>query len=493
MILENFDPMKSSMKPVQEKTSQCVWLLCKTTSRLLNTDRSTDPSATHDRVCTSIFVVILRVEYPLVEVDLEFLQAIQKLCFQIFQNMENKKLKAQIRIESLREISQLCNSWRDWINARDDLFLQISDLVNNCYVNASVYFGKLKKRNQCIEFVFASKYSKMKGKCLLRKDGKGLSFFVIDNFSRLFISKTDSAKISALQIYGGRENLQFPVVFVPVVSYTDAAFGVLVADGCEDVSDAHNEKREEVLNFFYEIANYLSPCIKGFTTTDFIQSTNGITVHQNLAACFSQLHTALLDLLPYSQNVFEVLLHPTLQYNRNLISYVDDTASEITKTSEDLICLIRIVSATAHHNYSAMHFNLSYHGKFLFSRECNIPIVADDAASYIKIAIPAHTQFKNIEIKLMMSQRVRGSDKEIAKRVLNYFYLRNMTTILTEHAIVINNETQQIADVVVGSVRTYEMLLSANDNMRFKISDIVVRGIKPPVDNKVLHYNTIFH
>lgn len=204
------------------------------------------------------------------------------------------------------------------------LFLDICDAISTCYPSANVYVGKLSANCTHIDYILASKHSKMKGKKLVKysnkRKGPAVSFSSAEDMKRVYISEGTS-DASQLQFFGKKELFEFPFVCVPVAAFEDAAMGVLSVDGCEELStggsdgegNSGDSESMAILEFFYSVATLFSDPLRLYCLSLFKRELRHIERNApNYLTGIQRIKEVMLGTLPFATHVAEVLIEPVL-------------------------------------------------------------------------------------------------------------------------------------------------------------------------------------
>jgi hypothetical protein len=250
--LNKFNPAFSSLRTVQRYGGKLLWLLCR-----LQAERRGDHG--------NIYILSVSSSENISEVDVEFLDHMQKLLAGTLQNIVSRKASAELRFESLREIRKLCESWKTM--PKQDLFKAVCDEIAGTFYSANPYVSGLTLQNKSLQYIMAGPSSKMLGNVLMRSDEKGVSFDVIDTENALVI-RDKSDLHSRLRFFGNKQQMMYPVIMVPIIAHLDALLGVLTVDGADDPSSTTDEEYDGI-SFFAQVATYLSKAVRGYRQQDY--------------------------------------------------------------------------------------------------------------------------------------------------------------------------------------------------------------------------------
>jgi Ca2+-dependent lipid-binding protein len=390
------------------------------------------------------------------------------------QNIENKKQKALIRSESLDAIANICDDWMSYLNRRDEFFNEICDNINNCYLSANVYFGKLHLHSSSIEYILASPFSKMKGKKLLRASNTGISFSALDNFTNITVINTDTELIKKMHFFGSRESLEYPFVVIPVITHLDSVIGVLAADSCEDISQ-EDGRTDDVTSFMTTVSVHLGNAMKGFVLSDI---RNLLKDTENNAHSFNSgirvVKEQILELLPYASRVAEV------KYESELFPIFRDNtllSGKVFETSVTHICLIHFISAICFmHELQYPIIVVQYNNTIIKSFSCTEEDIK--RLKPIQIIIPQGVLYNNIDIKIILRGKIHNIDRDVSKLSLKYNFLVNSGAKL--YTFTLENENRGLPDVHSGQVKFVQRLYNSDDDVRIFIRKINCMNITVP-------------
>ena len=475
--LATYDSIRSSKKPVQFKGDKTAWLLCRIKVPVAVASKSEGKKKKKKATFKhKDYILCVMCSRSISEIDTEYLHAVQKFAVMVLQNIETRKQKAQIRTEALHIIEEVCRNWKDYVDCREEFFEEVCDAINSCYMSANVYLGQLHARAQELEYTYASKFSKMKGKKLLRSAPDGVSFRAIDQFTHVACTKFNYETIRDLHHFGNPSSLDYPFVVVPLAAYLDAPLGVLAADACEDMTeeDDASGNANEIVSFFYSVAGQVGRPIKSFLVYDSVDELYHIQEHaKSHWEGFRGIKNVLSKLLPYVGCITEVEIScpPAIQ---------EDTRT----TSFGMVLIIRLIEATCTlPSVLSPSVVLQWRGMPIFTCSCGAAELTDDkTAPVCIIRIPHDVKYTDVELRILLRGQVNAVSRDVGRKIIGFHDMTNSGPMLYEHDL--QCVYTPLPDVHAGTVQFVSKLYTETDVVRLifqKISCSKVLGTESEV------------
>jgi Ca2+-dependent lipid-binding protein len=450
-----FNIKRSNQKPVQLHGERNVWLLLK----LHGMNRF---------VKGKIYVVsITQKVLPISDPDLDFLNVLQKVLKNSLQSIDLKTASGDSKSTALLDIKKMVSMW-DKVN-RDLLFNTVADRINQCYLSANIYLGRLTAHGKELNFILASQRSNMKGKRLPRdKKNTAISIQAIDEMNRTVITPSMD-KANNLVHFGPPEGFEYPYVAIPLVAHIDSPVGVLCGDACEDPS-ADAEDTGDVLSFFGAVGMHLSEAVRGYSAQDAMEALNKIALeYSTVRQGMREIKRVVLGVLPYATRVSEVCYEPreTHFLATNDLGELDDIKS---KTSTDFVLLVRVLkSKCTAANVTSPVLIMNWMGQQIY--KCNIKRRMDTKP--MKLRIHRGTFNSKVQLQLTLQGNIDGTRKDVSKKTLTMQYLSNVPTYPIEHVL----DSLQDANVHVGGTQIVTKIFASNQIVEMCILSITIRGL----------------
>lgn len=420
--LATYDSVRSSQKPVQFKGNKTVWLLCQVKIPVVSTAK-TFKRKSKKSFTKKDYIFIINSAKDIDDVDSEFLYAVQKFATMILQNMETRKHKADIKNDCLNSIKDTCESWKSFLHNRDAFFSEVCESIGTCYLSANLYVGKLLQSANSIEYVLASQFSEMKGKCLHRDPPRGLSFNAVDSFNHIAVTKSDSALCDKLCYFGAREGLEFPYLAVPLATFQDSPLGILAADGMEDITQDESGSPNEAISFLFAVASHLSLPMKHFFLEDIAQQLASIELQcSSFEEAFIRLKSEILSLLPYSKDLSYIC------FNARRTDMEASTAAPSLQlpTRIGLVYIMQIVEAKCLIDFvTKPSIKVQWKNSTLLAMECHFITTDENEPALCIVKIPEGTNFEDIDLRIYLHGTLDGKKRELSKRSIGLQQMSN--------------------------------------------------------------------
>ena len=304
--IKHFNLEKASQKIVQKVGDKDVLLLFKL-------------SPCGDEKDGKIYMLGISHEVPISEPDHSFLISLQKIIFAALQNTVAHKLGAELKIEALRSIRNLCSQWREnatlqpiSVVSRDRFFSKFVECVHICFGSVNMYVGLLGMYGHVIQFFLASAQSEMNGK-ILKKPAKDnyISFEAAESMNTIAVVNKSDPRSANMFHFGPRQAFEFPFVVVPLVAHFDSVIGVMGVDACDDLSSESAANLDDLINFFGTVGLHLSNVVRTFKADDARNKLKRISSRaSSYLEGFTEVKKLLLEYLPTAHRVVEVSFEP---------------------------------------------------------------------------------------------------------------------------------------------------------------------------------------
>ena len=387
--LEAYDSYRSSQKPIQKKGLNVIWLLFK---------NRPDEKGGQGKV----FIFHISQPIPIKEIDIEFLTVLYKLISTALQNLDNRKIRIQRRLQTLKEIKTLCERERDKDNTYktekrlEIVFSELYSMIQQCYFFCNVYVGKLTPHNIAISFILANSTSRMFGKRLTRISRRGICFDAIDELKHIYVPE-NSPLTRRLFHFGRVEDFNYPYVVMPIISYVDSIQGVLCVDNCNEV-DSGVERSHDLISFFSTVTSYWSTLMKDFEIAQAKKELNTIIINsRNFFDGIRQIKKVLLSLLPSATRVAEVCYEPK---EVDFLKIHDVFGRQAALTTEDFVVFIRILKVECLSDSIKNAFvSLLWLGQTQVTCKCEEGTDADVA---LKIFVPKGVDVHHLSLQIVL-------------------------------------------------------------------------------------------
>lgn len=445
-----YDVEKSSQKSVQKIGDKVVLLLFKLKPEVKDGQGK-------------IYMMGLSSKESIQDPDYEYLETVHRLLFNALQSASSRKAAGDVRNAAIKDIQQLCDSWETM--DKHDLFNEVSEIVRNCYFSANMYIGKLGAHNKEIKYICASSHSNMTGKRLLRTMKKGVSFSATDMLVRMGITPA-SENINRLHHFGNSEELQYPVVIIPIISRIDEVFGVLGIDACDDpTSDSDNI--EGTLSFMGLIGSHLSKAFTGYMLQEAREELRRIAYEvPTFREGIREVKKVILNILPYCSRIAEVLYSP-----RELESLVHhEVLGDIQAlTNDEYMVVVQVLKAESLvKNVRGLTVQFFWRGRPIYKSD-----IASIDSTPFSITIPKGIAIEHATIPMVLKGYVDGTEKEISRKSLSLHYLVNTPLYVIDHIFA----SPTMSEVYTAKLQIVSKMFSPEQEIALSINSISVKGL----------------
>jgi len=454
--METYHATRSNQKPVQAHGDRMVWMLLK----LQGADRFTSGKI--------YIVAITQKGMPLTEPDLEYLAVLQKVLKSTVQSLDLKGQQGNTKDFALSEIRNICRRWKDY--PREVLFNAVAEKVNQVYITANLYVGRLNAHGAFLNFFLASGRSKMKGKRLKReKKQDRVSLVAIDTATRLVVTP-NMDRAQDLFHFGPPEGFEYPFVAIPLAAHIDGPVGVLCGDACEDPA-ADSEDTGDVLSFFGTVGMYLSDPIRGYSAEDAKVQLQQIAYdYPNLKQGMREIKRVILGIVPYAKRVAEVCYEPREVRSLAINELVGDDSAAMT--TQDYVILVKVCHAmNRSRNYSNPIIVMTWMGSQVY--KCNIRSNGKMNTKPFVLSVPKGIIKSKLQLQILLQGSLNGATKDISKKTLGLQYLSNVPLFNVDH--ILDSPSDPL--VHVADVQIVSKMYNSSQIVTMNISAICLRGL----------------
>ena len=471
--LGKYDPVKSSFKPIQKRGPN-VWLLFRI-----------KPAKKDEE--GKIFIVVLELSRPIPDVDVEYLESLQKLCLATLHNVDSRKARDHVRFESLREIKEICLQWH--IRERNSLFHEVVEYIQMCYYTANIYVGFLSPYAEVIEYVLANKNSLMFGQKLQRNLNQGISFDAIDSSQPVFVGQTD-ALAKRLHHFGPREQFEFPFIAIPLIAHLNAVVGIISTDCCQDISTDGEQATGSITSYFYTVASYLGKAVLGYKALDAKVALMKIAFEsRTFAEGMVEVKKLLLGYVPYATRVAEINYVPKVVVaapDESPLLALEKAAkfqSLLHSTMRESFVLIMKVHKAETYAAAITKPTVSFwwQGSEIYTCKCRQVSSAGetgeeeakDHAVAFKVLIPKGVMTEHVKITMTIHGVVDGVPRDLGSNTLDYRYMVNSPLNVITHTFV----SDLVVGGYLGKVSLLSKLYQQDQIVAFQFTGMMCKGL----------------
>ena len=459
--METYHPKRSNQKPLQQHGDRTVWLLLKL--------RGAEKGSSGKIYIISVTQKLM----PVFEPDLEYLGVLQKVLKGAVQSLDLKDSAGTTKEGILLDIRNICKDWRKY--PRDALFDAVAEKVNQVYLSANIYVGRLGAHGRDSNFFLASSRSKMKGKRLRREKGKArVSLDAMDMSQRIAVTP-QMDRTSDLFHFGPPEGFEYPYVAIPLAAHIDGPVGVLCGDACEDPS-ADGEDVGDVLSFFGTVGMYLSDPVRGYSAQDARDALKKIAYdYPTMRQGMREIKRVVLGVVPYATRVAELCYEPREVRSMAVQDLFGDDSAQLAM--QDYVILLKVVQAKLSKNASSIfsggtpQLHLHWNGQNVYKN--NIVRSGKVNSKPVVLHIPRGSVTSKVSLQLVLQGQVQGATKDVAKKTLGLQYLSNTPLFSVEHIL----DAPLYPYVHAASAQLITKMYAATQIVTMNIKTINIRGL----------------